>query len=111
MISARDEARTECSETGEVILGYRRLTGHTASIAIADDALAFNGDRTARHIEIGRCRADRHNGVRRMMEGVSMPIIQRQLGHASLATTNTYPPHITPKLVIGTMGKRVWSAE
>ncbi len=46
-----------------------------------------------------------------VMEGVSMPIIQRQLGHASLATTSTHLSHIAPKLVIETMGKRVWSPE
>ena len=44
-----------------------------------------------------------------MMEGIAMPIIQRQLGHKSLATTNTYLSHIAPKLVIETMGKREWS--
>jgi len=44
-----------------------------------------------------------------MMEGIPMPIIQRQLGHASLATTDTYLSHIAPKLVIETMGKREWS--
>jgi len=44
-----------------------------------------------------------------MMEGIPMAIIQRQLGHASLATTNTYLSHIAPKLVIETMAKREWS--
>ncbi len=44
-----------------------------------------------------------------MMEGVPMPIIQRQLGHASLATTDTYLSHIAPKLVIETMRQREWS--
>ena len=44
-----------------------------------------------------------------MMEGVAMPIIQQQLGHASLATTNTYLAHIAPKELIETMAKRVWS--
>ncbi|MEA2057600.1 MAG: tyrosine-type recombinase/integrase, partial [Actinomycetota bacterium] len=44
-----------------------------------------------------------------MMEGVAMPIIQQQLGHASLATTNTYLAHIAPKEVIEAMAKRVWS--
>jgi integrase len=32
-----------------------------------------------------------------MMEGVPMAIIQQQLGHVSLATTNTYLAHIAPK--------------
>ena len=44
-----------------------------------------------------------------MMEGIPMPIIQQQLGHASLASTDTYLSHIAPKLVIETMGKREWS--
>ncbi len=44
-----------------------------------------------------------------MMEGIPIPIIQRQLGHASLATTDTYLSHIAPKLVIETMGRREWS--
>jgi len=44
-----------------------------------------------------------------MMEGVAMPIIQRQLGHASLATTDRYLAHIAPKDVIETMAKREWS--
>ncbi len=44
-----------------------------------------------------------------MMEGVPMPIIQRQLGHASLATTDTYLSHIAPRQVIETMNKREWS--
>jgi len=30
-----------------------------------------------------------------------MPILYRQLGHASLATANTYLAHIAPKEVIG----------
>jgi len=44
-----------------------------------------------------------------MMEGIPMPIIQRQLGHVSLATTDRYLSHIAPKQVIETMGKREWS--
>ena len=43
-----------------------------------------------------------------MMEGVAMPIIQRQLGHLSLATTNTYLAHIAPKELIETIRKREW---
>ena len=43
-----------------------------------------------------------------MMEGIPMPIIQQQLGHVSLATTDTYLSHIAPKQVIEAMGKRVW---
>ncbi len=44
-----------------------------------------------------------------MMEGIPMPIIQQQLGHASLASTDAYLSHIAPKLVIETMGRREWS--
>jgi len=44
-----------------------------------------------------------------MMEGIPMPIIQRQLGHVSLATTDRYLAHIAPKQVIETMGRREWS--
>ena len=44
-----------------------------------------------------------------MMEGVPMPIIQQQLGHVSLATTDRYLSHIAPKQVIETMGRREWS--
>ena len=43
-----------------------------------------------------------------MMEGIPMPIIQRQLGHVSLATTDRYLAHIAPKQVIETMGRREW---
>ncbi len=43
-----------------------------------------------------------------MMEGVEMAIIQRQLGHVSLATTAVYLNHIAPKQVIDTMRKRDW---
>lgn len=41
--------------------------------------------------------------------GVPVPIIQQQLGHASLATTKTYLAHIAPKEEIDTIGKREWS--
>jgi site-specific recombinase XerD len=43
-----------------------------------------------------------------MMEGVPMPIIQRQLGHTSLATTDRYLAHIAPKEVIETISQREW---
>lgn len=43
------------------------------------------------------------------MEGVEMPIIQRQLGHASLATTDRYLNHIAPRQVIEAINKREWS--
>jgi site-specific recombinase XerD len=44
-----------------------------------------------------------------MMEGLAMPIIQRQLGHTSLATTDRYLNHIAPKQVIDAMRQRDWS--
>ncbi len=44
-----------------------------------------------------------------MMEGVEVAIIQRQLGHVSLATTAVYLNHIAPKQVIETMRKREWT--
>jgi site-specific recombinase XerD len=42
------------------------------------------------------------------MEGVPMPIIQRQLGHRNLSTTNTYLSHSAPTKVIETIGAREW---
>ena len=44
-----------------------------------------------------------------MMEGTPVPIIQRQLGHASLATTDRYLRHIAPADVIAHMQARDWS--
>jgi len=44
-----------------------------------------------------------------MMEGVPMPIIQRQLGHTNLATTDRYLSHIAPKDVIDAIRKREWA--
>jgi site-specific recombinase XerD len=43
-----------------------------------------------------------------MMEGVPVPIIQRQLGHASLATTDRYLAHLAPKDVVEAMQRREW---
>ena len=43
-----------------------------------------------------------------MMEGVPVPIIQRQLGHTSLATTSRYLDHIAPKDVVEAMQRREW---
>jgi hypothetical protein len=45
------------------------------------------------------------------MEGISIPIIQRQLGHTSLATTDTYLSHIAPKQVIEAIANREWTVE
>lgn len=44
------------------------------------------------------------------MERVEMPIIQRQLGHSSLATTDRYLNHIAPQQVIEAIAKREWTA-
>lgn len=41
-------------------------------------------------------------------EGVPLPLIQRQLGHASLATTDRYLRSIAPADVVRTMQARVW---
>ena len=44
-----------------------------------------------------------------MMEGVPVPIIQQQLGHASLATTDRYLRHIAPRDVVMAMQAREWT--
>jgi integrase/recombinase XerD len=44
-----------------------------------------------------------------MMEGVPVPIIQQQLGHTSLATTDRYVSHLAPIDVISQMQRRNWS--
>ena len=44
-----------------------------------------------------------------MMEGVPVPIIQQQLGHASLATTERYLRHIAPRDVVMAMRRREWT--
>jgi integrase len=41
-----------------------------------------------------------------MMEGVPVPIIQQQLGHASLATTQRYLDHLAPKDLVEAMQRR-----
>ena len=43
-----------------------------------------------------------------LMEGVPIPIIQRQLGHISLQTTDTYLSHIAPKQVLEFITARSW---
>ena len=43
-----------------------------------------------------------------MMEGVPVPIIQQQLGHTSLATTDRYVRHLAPIDLISHMQKREW---
>ncbi len=44
-----------------------------------------------------------------MMEGVPIPIIQQQLGHSSLSTTDRYVSHLAPVDVIAEMKRREWS--
>ncbi len=44
-----------------------------------------------------------------MMEGVPVPIIQQQLGHTSLATTDRYVSHLAPVDLISHMQQRDWS--
>ena len=41
-----------------------------------------------------------------MWEGVPVPLIQAQVGHASLATTQRYLDHIAPKELVETMQRR-----
>ena len=43
-----------------------------------------------------------------MMEGVPVPIIQRQLGHSSLNTTSRYLDHIAPSQVLDAIKTRTW---
>ena len=45
-----------------------------------------------------------------MMEGIPVPIIQKQLGHASLAATQRYLEHLTSKDVVEAMQAREWDA-
>ncbi len=42
------------------------------------------------------------------LEGVPTPVIQRQLGHANLATTDRYLQSIAPADVIAAMQRRTW---
>ncbi|MDF1597045.1 MAG: tyrosine-type recombinase/integrase [Acidimicrobiia bacterium] len=44
-----------------------------------------------------------------LMEGIEIPVIQRQLGHLSLQTTDTYLSHIAPRDVIRRINERSWS--
>jgi len=43
-----------------------------------------------------------------MMEGVPVPIIQQQLGHSSLATTDRHVAHLAPTELIQRMQEREW---
>ena len=49
----------------------------------------------------------RHTGATELLrEGVNIGIIQRQLGHASIATTHRYLNHLSPREVIETISSR-----
>ena len=43
-------------------------------------------------------------------EGTPINLIQRQLGHSSLATTSVYLDHVAPEDVVRAMRARTWSA-
>ena len=52
----------------------------------------------------------RHTGAAELArEGVPLNVIQAQLGHSSLATTDRYLAHIAPAQLIETMRARSWS--
>ena len=44
-----------------------------------------------------------------MMEKIPLKVIQQQLGHSNLATTDIYLSHIAPADVIEAIGEREWS--
>jgi integrase/recombinase XerC len=48
------------------------------------------------------------HGYELMMEGVPVPIIQQQLGHSSLGTTDRYVSHLAPVDEISHMQRRNW---
>jgi len=41
-----------------------------------------------------------------MWEGIPVPLIQAQLGHTSLATTQRYLDHLAPRELVETMQRR-----
>ena len=50
----------------------------------------------------------RHTGANQLFEeGMDLRIIQKQLGHSSLAVTDRYLDHLNPKAVVETMRNRV----
>ena len=44
-------------------------------------------------------------------ENVPLNLIQKQLGHSSVATTSQYLDHIAPRQVIEAMRSRRWAGE
>ena len=54
----------------------------------------------------------RHTGAFELAnEGYPLHVIQQQLGHSSLATTDRYIRHLTSTEVVEAMKKRQWSIE
>jgi len=53
----------------------------------------------------------RHSfAVQAVRAGLALPIVQAALGHASLATTDTYLRHVAPAEVLEAMRTRIWAA-
>jgi len=48
------------------------------------------------------------HAVELLREGKNVVLIQRQLGHGSVAVTNTYLAHLNPQEVIDAVSSRVW---
>ena len=48
------------------------------------------------------------HAVELLREGENVVLIQRQLGHGSVAVTNTYLAHLNPQEVIDAVSSRVW---
>jgi len=51
------------------------------------------------------------HAVELVRERVPLPVISRQLGHSSVAVTNTYINHLSPEEVVETMKARQWPGE
>ena len=60
------------------------------------------------HNPITMARMNRLYGVTMAERGVSLLIIQKQLGHASLAATGVYIDHLKPTAVVDAMRAREW---
>ena len=76
------------------------------------EGLSFNEEQAyAVQSEVCRLREQRGETVAGYKIGCTSPIIQQQLGHSSLATTDRYVRHIAPVDLISHMQRREWSAE
>ena len=83
---------------GEIATSYiRKLLPRLARKAGIDRRIHPHGLRHAHAVELAR-------------EGVPVPIIQRQLGHASLATTSRYLAGLSPEETIRAIRRREWEA-